>query len=264
MKKAFTLIELLVVISIIAIVMGVLMPSLTKAKGIASDVVCKSNISQLCLSNIAYATENSGCFALAAADINSTNLHRWHGIRDTDNDPFDPFRSDLSDYLGDGQVKKCPRRVKFRKSDPWDFNFEEGCGGYGYNMTYIGSKIWQGGFNFCDKPTRQNQVRSNAETLMFADTAMTKLDNGVPYYLEYSFVEPPHFLMNGAPMPSWGYASPSIHFRHDKKANIGFVDGHVDKKYMTDCGEINVYGVKSSDMDIGWFFPLNNSFFDLK
>lgn len=264
MKKAFTLIELLVVISIIAVLMGILMPSLTKAKSVARNVVCKSNIRQLCLSNIAYASENEGFFALAAEDIYNDNLHRWHGVRDSNNDPFDPMRSSLADYLADGQVKSCPQKVKFRQSDPWDFNFEDGCGGYGYNMTYLGSKIWQDGFSACDKPTRNTQVRNNAETLMFADTAMTKLDSGQPYYLEYSFAEPPFFLSNGTPKLSWGYASPSIHFRHDKKANVAFADGHIDMRTMTDHDADNAYGVKSCDMDIGWFYPLNNSLFDLK
>jgi prepilin-type processing-associated H-X9-DG protein len=131
-------------------------------------------------------------------------------------------------------------------------------------MTYLGSKIWQDGIGGCEKATRQSQVRNNTETVMFADTAMTKLDDGAAYYLEYSFVEPPYFLMNGAPKPSWGYASPSVHFRHGDSANIAWADGHVDKRQMTDFDGVNIYGVKSDDMGIGWFYPLNNTMFDLK
>ena len=264
MKKAFTLIELLVVISIIALLMGVLMPSLSKAKSVARDVVCKNNIRQLGLSNISYATENDNFFVLAAEDINSGNLHRWHGVRENNNVPFDASQSSLADYLGNGEVKKCPERVKFRQGQPWDSNFEDGCGGYGYNMTYLGSKMWQDGFSGCNRATRQTQVRNNTETVMFADTAMTRLDGQVAYYLEYSFVEPPFFLKDGNPNPAWGYASPSIHFRHSGNANIAWADGHVEKREMTDFSGVNVYGVKSADMRIGWFFPLNNSLFDLQ
>jgi prepilin-type N-terminal cleavage/methylation domain-containing protein/prepilin-type processing-associated H-X9-DG protein len=45
-KKGFTLIELLVVISIIALLLAVLLPSLKKAKEQARTVICRSNLKQ--------------------------------------------------------------------------------------------------------------------------------------------------------------------------------------------------------------------------
>lgn len=265
MKKAFTLIELLIVISIIAILMAVLVPSLGKAKSLARSVICRSNVKQLVMANLAYASENDGYYVLAAEDIFSGgNLHRWHGVRNSTAETFDPQRSNLADYLGDGEIKQCLQRVRFRKAQPGDLDFEDGCGGYGYNMTYLGSRIWQDSFGGCDKATRQTELRNSSETVMFADTAMARLDNGTPYLLEYSFVQQPYFLSNGVPKPAWGYASPSIHFRHGNKANIGWADGHVDAHERTEYDKINAYGVKSADMNLGWFGPIDNRAYDLK
>ncbi|GAF78074.1 unnamed protein product, partial [marine sediment metagenome] len=42
--KAFTLVELLIVVAILALLMGMLLPTLQKALKIAEDVVCKSNL----------------------------------------------------------------------------------------------------------------------------------------------------------------------------------------------------------------------------
>ena len=266
MKKAFTLVELLVVIAIIALLMSILMPVLTAARAQGKTAVCKSNIRQLVLANIGYASENDGGYVPAALDIFSTNKHRWHGMRDDINSPFDAAEGPLAAYLADGCVKKCPQKVAFRHGDPWDWDFEDGCGGYGYNMTYIGSRIWTSGYEDekCRITTRDFEVRRPTEILMFADTAMAKLDNGRPYYLEYSFAEPPYFIVDGQPAASWGYASPSIHFRHRNRANVGWVDGHISSEEMAPFEEENIYGVKSCDMMLGWFEPIDNTPFDLK
>ena len=269
MKKAFTLIELLVVIAVIALLMSILMPALAAAKAQTRQVVCKSNIRQLVLANLGYACENDGSFVPAASDIFRDNLHRWHGVRDSLDDPFDPIRGPLVAYLGNGKIKECPEKVRFIKDLSWSKSFEKGCGGYGYNMTYIGSRLWQ---DFteenCSVTTKDVEVARPAETLMFADTAMAKLDSGNPYYLEYSFAEPRYFVVNGQPDTTDSLTgkppSPSIHFRHRDKANIGWADGHISSEQMAEFDGINVYGVKSADMMLGWFRPLDNSKFDLK
>jgi len=61
-ESAFTLVELLVVIAIIALLMGVLMPALVAARAQGKAVVCRSNLRQLALANIGYATENDGYY----------------------------------------------------------------------------------------------------------------------------------------------------------------------------------------------------------
>lgn len=256
-KKAFTLLELLVVIAIIAMLMSILVPALGMARSQSKSAVCKSNLHQLVLANTGYAVENEGRFVLAAPDIWTTNNQRWHGVRVDNSSPFDWRKSPLVSYLAGDDVKQCPQKVNFRKGDPLNFSYEDGCGGYGYNMRYIGSRIWEGDTpENCEKPVRNAEVASSAKTVMFADCAMARADKGVPYYLEYSFAEPP--------LNEWGYAWPSIHFRHRNRANVGWVDGHISSETMTNFSIIIYNGINSADMMLGWFGPLDNGLFDLK
>ena len=57
-KKFFSLIELLVVISIIAILVGILLPVLKKAREAANSVICRNHLKQMGLSSLIYAGDN--------------------------------------------------------------------------------------------------------------------------------------------------------------------------------------------------------------
>jgi prepilin-type N-terminal cleavage/methylation domain-containing protein len=61
-RAGFTLIELLVVIAIIAILAALLLPVLSKAKEQARSAQCISNLRQISLSMLSYATDNKDTF----------------------------------------------------------------------------------------------------------------------------------------------------------------------------------------------------------
>lgn len=59
-KRGFTLVELLVVISIIAVLLAVLIPSLNKARESARTLMCENNLKQLGTAWYSYAISNDG------------------------------------------------------------------------------------------------------------------------------------------------------------------------------------------------------------
>ena len=81
-RRAFTLVELLVVIGIIALLIGVLLPALTKARQAAQKTVCLSNMRQLSQAIVMYANANKGWYPPVIGSLQATINHQVYENKD--------------------------------------------------------------------------------------------------------------------------------------------------------------------------------------
>jgi prepilin-type N-terminal cleavage/methylation domain-containing protein/prepilin-type processing-associated H-X9-DG protein len=144
-KTAFTLVELLVVIGIIAILVAILLPTLSRARENANRIACMSNLRQVANAFFMYTGENKGWFPCVAVFGNGLGYGAgvapdgfppdWIGWPEDwvvwrNKQPGDPLQGSIAKYLGNpssGKILICP------SDDPTWRKIANGVGYYPYS-----------------------------------------------------------------------------------------------------------------------------------
>lgn len=259
--RAFTLVELLVSIAIIALLLGVLLPSLATARQTAQAITCAAQARALQTANDLYADDHDDHYVPGAPDF-LENKARWHGTRASLSQAFDPARAPLTPYTDtlDLVTESCPSFETTRSG------FEQGSGAYGYNNAFVGThrafnnNAWHVVTD--EQGTPRHRFRSPTRTLAFADAAFPD-QNAPDLVAEYSFAEP-RFNAAYPDDPSGFRMDPSIHFRHtNQTANLIMLDGHAAPEHLAFSWSSGFYAPDARTVALGWFdSPDDNSAFD--
>jgi len=218
MRRGFTLIELLVVISIIALLIGILLPVLGGAREAGRQSVCLSNTRQLMLAATVFANDHDQHLPSGQDQSISGGIQRfWYGGGNFSAGTFFPEHGVMAGYLGQADVAGCPSL----EDDTRSF---QGPVDYAYNVIYLG-KILRPAVERTPRGVQIDQVRSPVETASFFDSARINPIAGT--FERTPFGYPPSG--NQGPDASTIFVHiPSFHGRHTSgQGVVSWVDGHV-------------------------------------
>ena len=172
-RQGFTLIELLVVISIIALLVGILLPALGAARRSALAAVCMSNVRQMGTAQVAYANSNNNMLPAGNRKETGSRQITWQAatyqfLTGTALDPsyFSPSVED--DFLLDTAFE-CPQ-AKMDNVSPDIYQIS-----YTMNITLAGEPFVSNiiGAGNATKLNNENkyydQLFSPSDTLLIAD-----------------------------------------------------------------------------------------------
>ena len=122
-QKAFTLVELLVVISIIGLLMGILLPVISKARAAGLRTVCKSNLRNLALAFRMYLDDNEEVMPPAC------QFPSLEDPEDATSKP--PITKFILPYLSEPEIFKCraDRVKKYFLSEGTSYEYNRRLGG---------------------------------------------------------------------------------------------------------------------------------------
>lgn len=226
-RRGFTLIELLVVVAIVAMLLSILLPSLSAARAQARQVVCGSNLRQLGHAFHMYASEHNGrAMPLAYTDPEIIGMGPpiyWWGTSDTDG--VDHTRGFVWPYLQSDLrafgVYECP-------DQPWGSYTPQGAtqqsvtSTYGYNGYFLCPPHTPGwSYQIGQRPWQNLDTLRDAERLFVFGDTMLAWSNGLQ---NNALLDPPRLYQR----PIWRLnTSPTTCFRHRDRTQIVHADGHV-------------------------------------